>query len=133
MKQESSFKPYSKSSSAARGLLQLTFDTAGKYARRAGVNRLTEEQLYQPQTSIAIGCEYLGQLARQFANLPEAIAAAYNGGEDNVARWLARSKQHDNGVFAADIGFSETKKYVAKVMANYRAYQQLYTIDLQRR
>jgi len=28
-----------------------------------------------------------------FAGLPEAIAASYNGGEDNVARWLGRSNQ----------------------------------------
>ena len=133
MKQESSFKPNSKSPAAARGLLQLTIDTADKYARRAGINRLTEEALYQPQTSIALGCEYMAQLARLFANLPEAIAAAYNSGEDNVARWLARTHQHDSGVFAADIGIPETKKYVAKVLANYHAYQQLYSADLTRR
>ena len=133
MKQESRFKPNAKSPSAARGLLQLTLDAAQKYSRRAGIKNLTEDSLYRPEVSIAIGCEYLGELSRMFAGLPEAIAASYNGGEDNVARWLARTNQNDDGVFAAEIGFSESKGYVFKVMSYYRAYQQLYTSDLKRR
>ncbi len=133
MKQESGFKPNAKSPSAARGLLQLTFDAAQKYAKRAGVNHLTEDSLYVPGTSIALGCEYLSQLSRMFAGLPEAIAASYNGGEDNVARWLARSNQNDEGVFASEVGFSESKDYVFKVMAFYRAYRQLYDANLKRR
>ncbi len=133
MKQESRFKPNAKSPSAARGLLQLTFDAAQKYAKRAGVKNLTEDSLYVPGTSIALGCEYLGQLSRMFAGLSEAIAASYNGGEDNVARWLARSNQNDEGVFAAEVGFGETKDYVFKVMAFFRAYRQLYDANLKRR
>jgi soluble lytic murein transglycosylase len=133
MKQESQFKPNAKSGSAARGLLQLTLDAAQKYAKRAGVNRITEDSLYVPGTSIALGCEYLSELSRMFAGLPEAIAASYNGGEDNVARWLARSNQNDEGVFASEVGFSESKDYVFKVMAFYRAYRQLYDANLKRR
>ena len=133
MKQESGFKPNAKSPSAARGLLQLTIDTAERYAKRAGVNNVTEDSLYRPDTAIAIGSEYLGELSRMFAGLSEAIAASYNGGEDNVARWLARSNQSDAGVFAAEVGFTESKNYVFKVMAYYRAYRQLYTSDLKRR
>ena len=133
MKQESAFKPNAKSPSAARGLLQLTIDAAQKYAKRAGINQVTDDSLYQPATNIALGSEYLSQLSRMFAGLPEAIAAAYNGGEDNVARWLGRSNQSDAGVFAAEVGFSESKNYVFKVMSYYRAYRQLYDSNLKRR
>jgi soluble lytic murein transglycosylase len=133
MKQESQFKPNAKSPSAARGLLQLTIDAAEKYATRAGVNRVTEDSLYRPDVAIAIGSEYLAQLSNMFGGLSEAIAASYNGGEDNVARWLARSNQRDAGVFTAEVGFTESKNYVYKVMAFYRAYRQLYTSDLKRR
>jgi soluble lytic murein transglycosylase len=63
----------------------------------------------------------------------EAIAASYNGGEDNAARWLSRSKPKDPGIFTAEIGFAETKAYVGKVMNNYRVYQDLYDEDLNRR
>lgn len=133
MREESQFKPRAKSPAAARGLLQLTLDTATKYAHRARVNDLTENQLYDPDVSIAIGSAYLAELNRLFPHLPEAVAASYNGGEDNVARWVKRAKQNDHGVFAAEVGFSETKTYVFKVMSSYRAYQQLYTANLLRR
>ena len=63
----------------------------------------------------------------------EPVAASYNGGEDNVARWLKRSKRKDPGVFTSEVGFDETKGYVQKVMANYRVYRELYTADLIRR
>jgi len=133
MKQESAFKPNAKSPSAARGLLQLTIDAAQKYAKRAGLNQVTDDSLYQPATNIAVGSEYLSELSRMFAGLPEAIAASYNGGEDNVTRWLGRSNQNDEGVFAAEVGFTESKNYVFKVMSYYRAYRQLYDSNLKRR
>jgi soluble lytic murein transglycosylase-like protein len=133
MKQESAFKPNARSPSAARGLLQLTIDAALKYGKRAGINQVTDDSLYQPATNIAVGTEYLSELSRMFAGLPEAIAAAYNGGEDNVARWLGRTNQNDEGVFAAEVGFTESKNYVFKVMSYYRAYRQLYDPNLRRR
>jgi len=133
MKEESRFRPRAKSPAAARGLLQLTLDAASRYATRAGVRNLTENQLYDPNVSIAIGSAYLAELNQLFPNLPEAVAASYNGGEDNVSRWVKRAKQNDRGVFTSEVGFAETKNYVFKVMASYRAYQQLYTSDLQQR
>jgi soluble lytic murein transglycosylase-like protein len=133
IKQESVFRPLAKSPSGARGLLQLTIDAAQKYAAHAGMASVNESQLYQPETSIRLGSEYLAELATMFPNLPEAVAASYNGGEDNVARWVRRAKQKDPGVFTSEIGFDETKDYVQKVMNNYRVYQQLYTADLKRK
>lgn len=133
IRQESVFKPFAKSPAGARGLLQLTVDAAQKYAAGAGLNSLRENQLYQPDTSIALGAEYLRQLTQMFPEMLEPVAASYNGGEDNVARWLERSKRKDRGVFTAEIGFDETKGYVQKVMSNYRVYCQLYTVDLIRK
>jgi soluble lytic murein transglycosylase len=133
IRQESVFRPLAKSPAGARGLLQLTIDAAQKYASTAGLNSLRESELYRPETSILLGGEYLTELARLFSNSLEAVAASYNGGEDNVARWVRRAKHKDPGVFTAEIGFEETKAYVQKVMTNYRAYQQLYTADLIRR
>jgi soluble lytic murein transglycosylase-like protein len=63
----------------------------------------------------------------------EPIAASYNGGEDNVARWVERAGHSDPGIFTAEVGFDETKGYVQKVMSNYRVYCRLYTADLSRR
>jgi soluble lytic murein transglycosylase len=114
-------------------LLQLTIDAAQKYAGNAGVKNLQESQLYEPETSIRIGSEYLRELSDMFPNLPEAVAASYNGGEDNVVRWVKRAKHKDPGVFTSEVGFDETKAYVQKVMNNYQVYRQLYTVDLVRK
>jgi soluble lytic murein transglycosylase len=108
-------------------------DAAVKYAPAAGITSVRESQLYQPETSIRVGAEYLEHLTKLFPDLLEPVAASYNGGEDNVARWLKRSKRRDPGVFTAEVGFDETKGYVQKVMANYRVYRALYTADLVRR
>jgi soluble lytic murein transglycosylase len=133
IRQESVFKPMAKSPAGARGLLQLTIDAAHKYAPGAGINGLNEGQLYQPDTSILVGTEYIRELYSLFPNMHEAVAASYNGGEDNVARWVKRAKHNDPGVFTSEVGFDETKNYVQKVLNNYRVYQQLYNQDLTRR
>lgn len=130
MKQESSFKANAKSPAAARGLLQLVFDTALKYNKKAGYPSLNPDDLYQPSVNIAIGSAYISDLKDEFGGLYEAIAASYNGGEDNAARWLERSKPKDAGVFASEVGFAESKNYVFKVMNNYRIYRELYSEDL---
>ena len=133
VKQESVFRPLAKSPAGARGLLQLTIDAAQKYALNAGMAPVQESQLYQPETSIRLGGEYLSELSAMFPNLPEAVAASYNGGEDNVARWVKRAKQKDPGVLTSEVGFDETKAYVQKVMNNYQVYKQLYNADLTRK
>lgn len=133
IRQESVFRPLAKSPAGARGLLQLTIDAAQKYASGAGLNQMRENDLYRPETSIILGGEYLAELAAMFPHPLEAVAASYNGGEDNVARWVKRARHEDPGVFTAEIGFEETKSYVQKVMTNYRAYRHLYTADLVRR
>jgi soluble lytic murein transglycosylase len=133
MKQESGFNPNAKSPSAARGLLQLTIDTARKFAPRTPYKTLREDDLYRPEVNAAIGCAYIAELLRLFPNNFDAVAASYNGGEDNAARWVKRANNPDAGIFAAEVGFSETKTYVFKVLANYRAYQMLYTNELKAR
>jgi soluble lytic murein transglycosylase len=133
MRQESSFKPRAKSAAGARGLLQMTPDMAAKYAQAARVNAANEEDLFRPEVNIPVACAYLADLDRMFPGLPEAVAASYNGGEDNAARWVRRAIHKDPGIFAAEVGFNETKDYVYRVMANYRAYRMLYTDDLKPR
>ena len=133
MKQESSFRPDAKSPAAARGLLQLTVDTAAKYVKAARLNSLQPEDLYRPSINIAVGSAYLAELQQQFPNLPEAVAASYNGGEDNAARWQKRAAAKEPFIFTSEVGFAESKDYVFKVMSNYRAYRELYTADLRRK
>lgn len=133
MRQESGFKPGAKSPAGARGLMQFTPDVAAKYAPRVNLGRLTEDDLHRPEVSILLAGAYLDELAKMFPGLPEAVAASYNGGEDNVARWVRRAAHDDRGVFTSEIGFTESKDYAMKVAANLRAYTELYTDDLKPR
>ena len=133
MRQESGFNPRAKSQAGARGLLQLVPDTAAKYVQDAGVGRLHEDDLYRPDVNLKVAAAYLADLFRMFPGRTEAVVASYNGGEDNVERWVRRTAHDEPGIFTSEVGFTETKDYVNKVMANYRAYQQLYTEDLRPR
>lgn len=133
MKQESSFRANAKSPAAARGLLQLVLDTALKYNKQAGFPNLKDDDLYRPEVNIAIGSYYIAELKKEFGGLYEAVAASYNGGEDNSLRWLNRSNPKDAAIFTSEVGFAESKNYVFKVMGNYRVYRELYTEDLVRK
>jgi soluble lytic murein transglycosylase len=133
MRQESGFKPRAKSPAGARGLMQFTPDVAAKYAPQVKLGKLSEDDLYRPEVSILLAGAYLDELWKMFPGLPEAVAASYNGGEENVARWVSRSVHKDRGVFNSEIGFTDSKDYAMKVAASYRAYTELYTEDLKPR
>jgi soluble lytic murein transglycosylase len=133
MRQESGFNPRAKSGAGARGLLQMTPDIAAKYAQQVKLSKVTEDDLYKPEVNLLVATAYLAELSRMFPGLPEAVAASYNGGEDNVARWVVRAVHKDRGIFASEVGFTESKDYVNRVLANYRAYKILYTDDLKPR
>lgn len=130
MRQESGFNPRAKSPAAARGLMQLIPEVAEKYAPAAKLTNASEEDLYRPEVNIKLAAAYLADLNRMFPGLPEAVAASYNGGEESVARWVRRAVHDDPGIVTSEVGFTETKDYVNKVMQNYRAYKLLYNEDL---
>ena len=131
MRQESRFRPDVKSVAAARGLMQFISTTSDKIALELGKTNFKQDDLYNPPTAILFGSQYLSNLFKQFPNQPQAVAASYNGGEDNMARWLNRSKSDNADKYVAEIAFSQSKDYVYKVLANYRVYQMLYDEKLQ--
>ena len=95
MKQESTFRAGAKSPAGARGLLQLVYDTAIKYSKKAGYSDLHPDDLYQPSVNIAVGSQYISELKDEFGGLYEAIAASYNGGEDNArAGWNEANRKN---------------------------------------
>lgn len=133
MRQESRFRPDAKSVSAARGLMQFIPATANKIAAQLGKRDFRLDDLYNPRSAILFGSEYLGNLFKLFPNMPQAVAASYNGGEDNVARWVSRANSFDPDRYVPEIGFAQSKDYVYRIMANFRVYQQLYGEELQSR
>jgi soluble lytic murein transglycosylase-like protein/TolA-binding protein len=133
MRQESRFRPEAKSVSAARGLTQFIPSTANEIAAQLGRRDFSQDDLYNPSTAVLFASQYMGNLFRQFPDQPQAVAASYNGGEDNVERWISRARSNDPDIFVLEIGFTQAKDYVFKVMPNYWVYQSLYSEKLERR
>jgi soluble lytic murein transglycosylase len=130
MQQESKFDPQARSAAAARGLMQFTHPQAVKIAKELGWTYFSDDELYSPENSIALAAQYVADLNAMFPGQTEAVVASYNGGEDNVKRWMARAKSNEPERYVPEFVFGQTKDYVAKVMANYRVYQHLYDEQL---
>jgi soluble lytic murein transglycosylase len=56
--------------------------------------------------------------------------AAYNGGETNVDRWLARARQAGQSLTISEIPFPQTQAYVEKVLQAQQQYRQTYPSEL---
>jgi soluble lytic murein transglycosylase len=130
-RQESRFQPEAKSVAAARGLMQFIPATANDVAAALKLPNFEQDDLYNADTAILFGSAYLSELFKQFPDQPQAVAGAYNGGADNLARWIARSRSNDPDRYVPEIGFSQTKDYVYKVLTNFWNYQRLYDAQLQ--
>jgi soluble lytic murein transglycosylase len=126
MRQESRYRPDVKSNAAARGLMQFIPSTAAQIANQLDQTDFSQNDLYNPATAILFGSQYLSNIYRQFSNQPQAVAAAYNGGESNMMRWFLRSRSTDPDRYVSEIQYPQSKDYVFKVLANYRAYKTLY-------
>lgn len=130
-RQESRFQADAKSIAAARGMMQFIHSTASTIAEQLNLRNFNQDDLYNADTAILFGSQYLANLFKLFPDQPQAVAGSYNGGEDNLARWIARSRSNDADRYVPEIGFSQTKDYVYKVLANYWNYQRLYDAQLQ--
>ena len=124
-RQESRFDAKVKSPAAARGLLQFISSTSSEIAKQLNLNDFEQDDLYNPNQAILIGSQYMKNLFDELKH-PANVAAAYNGSEQSVRRWVARSKSTDVDRHVIEVGKRETKDYVYKVMNNLWAYQALY-------
>ena len=130
-RQESRFQTDAKSVAAARGMTQFIASTANEVAAQLKLREFNQDELYNPDTAILFGAQYLSNLFQQFPNQPQAVAGSYNGGADNLARWIGRARANEADRYVPEIGFTQTRDYVYKVMANFWTYQRLYDAQLQ--
>jgi soluble lytic murein transglycosylase len=114
------------SPAGARGLMQITPQTAEEIARRSGGTQFEQGDLATPQINIAYGSWYLRWLLERYGGNAMLAVAAYNAGSGNVDRWIAR----DPDLEVADIPFPETRAYVGKVLAARRDYRREYAREL---
>ena len=119
---ESSFRENAESHAGAKGLMQVLPETAIWLKQKYSLD-LDENNLFDPQTNIELGCCYLYFLIQKFEFL-ETACAAYNAGQGNVSEWL--TKYSSDGKTLDSIPYKETEKYVKRVMTRYEIYKDLY-------
>lgn len=121
IRQESVFNPSVASSAGAVGLMQLLPSTAREVAHRHGIAQPGIDDLTEPALNIRLGSRYLASLYRAFDGQAAVATAAYNAGPGAVRRWLPDAPMPAD-LWIATIPYSETRDYVARVLA----YQLLY-------
>ncbi len=114
----------------ARGLMQLTPDTADFIARRSGGNRFVQRDLATPQINIAYGTYYLRYLLDRYDGDETLAVAAYNAGHGNVDRWIQDAGGAGSFDADEDIPFPETRAYVANVLERRDQYREHYAREL---
>jgi soluble lytic murein transglycosylase len=127
--EESRFRDQT-SHAGARGLMQVTPDTADFIARHSGGYRFKQSDLATPQINIAYGSYYLRYLIDHYEGNERLALAAYNAGLGNVDRWVAQAGGPDAFDAANDIPFPETRAYVENVMERRGEYRDNYADDL---
>lgn len=124
-RQETRYNPREKSASAARGMMQFIPSTANQIAAQLRLRDFNQDDLYDADTAILFGSQYMKNLFAEFGS-PQAVAAAYNGSEDSVRRWKARARSDEVDRLAPEMVKRETKDYVFKVVNFYNAYRAIY-------
>ena len=109
---ESGFNAKAVSPRGAIGLMQITPETADRYARGAEAKRPAAERLLEPRTNVRTGARMLADLTRRFGSIDVALSA-WNAGEGTVRRAGGKVPQID-----------ETRAHVHLVLELYWALLQ---------
>jgi soluble lytic murein transglycosylase len=126
MREESTYRPQVESPAGALGLMQIIPPTGTRIADTLGVSAFAPELLFDPQTNIRFGTYYLKYLMGLFdGSMPLAIAA-YNAGPDAVSDWITRYGHLPDDAFVDSVPYSETRRYLRKVLRSWRVYRLLY-------
>lgn len=133
MNAESALKAWVASPAGARGLMQLMPAVAERHhLMQFPGTAFSSDDLFQPGYNAALGTSELVALRTTFLTagvepgLPLVIAG-YNGGTEAVQRWLGMYDRPPEGErFAEDIGYTETRTYVRRVLGYLQQYRYVY-------
>ncbi|HEX3173094.1 MAG TPA: lytic transglycosylase domain-containing protein [Solirubrobacterales bacterium] len=114
----------STSSAGARGLMQITPETANEIERHSGGTSFNLGDLSDPEINIRYGTYRLRELLDRFGGDEVAALAAYNAGPSRAETWGGSQ------MALGDISFPETRAYVEEVLGKRRAYRDTYAQEL---
>jgi soluble lytic murein transglycosylase len=112
------------STADARGLMQITPQTAEEIEKLSGGTSFELQDLSDPDINIRYGTFYLAHLLDIYDGDVVAALAAYNAGPGNAEDWGGSEMTID------DIQFPETKAYVKGVLEKQREYRHEYDLEL---
>lgn len=121
IKNESKFDSNAVSTSEAKGLMQIMDNTVKDIANGIDEMEYDNIDIFDPETNIHLGVNYLSELLEKYGNVPLAVAA-YNAGIGNVDKWIQNGVLDENGTDIENIPFKETNLYVRKVLRDYEIF-----------
>jgi soluble lytic murein transglycosylase len=127
--EESRFRDQT-SHAGARGLMQITPDTADFIAKHSGGDLFEQSDLATPQINIAYGSYFQRYLLDHYEGNEGAALAAYNAGIGNVDGWVERAGGIDSFEADSDVPFPETRAYVENVLDTRGDYREHYGDEL---
>ncbi|MEE9143557.1 MAG: transglycosylase SLT domain-containing protein, partial [Candidatus Binatia bacterium] len=84
------------------------------------------QKLFEPHFNLKLGTQHLKVLLDRYSNNWVKAIAAYNAGENAVARWERNISSEDEEEFIERIPYRETRLYVKLVLRNHLIYKRLY-------
>jgi soluble lytic murein transglycosylase len=115
IRQESLYERDAISAADARGLTQLTLDTARRTARKWMLPAPTTATLFEPAVNVVLGAAHLKDLLDRFDGQLPLTLAGYNAGPNAVQRWLPAGEM-DPDIWLENIPYTETRAYVQRIL-----------------
>ncbi len=122
VREESYFDADVVSSAGAVGLSQLMPATAASVAVRM---RMTDPDLRDPATNLAIGVRHLKDLMSR-VDSPTKALVSYNAGLTRLRQWERAARGLSADLFVESLPIAETRQYIRKILVSSVMYAFLY-------
>ena len=91
------------------------------------VDSLDEENIYNEDINIELGCQYLASLISRYNGNYYLAICSYNAGIGNVDKWISQGQiTEELNTTNIELPFKETTRYLKKVIHNYKMYKVIY-------
>jgi soluble lytic murein transglycosylase len=128
VREESRFDSEARSTAGALGLMQIIPRTAYRLDNNLKLGINGSYEMLDVKNNLHLGIFYLRNLINEFGSYSHALAA-YNAGEATVRKWLQKGNYKSADEFIEDIPYSETRKYVKRVITTFFEYKRISSIE----
>ncbi|MGO9566397.1 MAG: transglycosylase SLT domain-containing protein [Desulfomonilaceae bacterium] len=126
IRQESRYDASAVSPAGALGLMQVTPAAAGIAKKGGKIPSKAVEEVLDPRQNLTLGIKILAKNVNIFKGKLVPAIASYNADIKKVREWLQKNEKMKQDEFIENIPYLETRLYVKKVLAGYRAYGRLH-------